>query len=539
MNRVILFAIFSVYLSLSGACSKDNIAVDSSKLQQPTIEPAKKPTEKEIQSALDWLSRHQEKDGHWSAGSFQMQCVDSICSGEGPLEFDAAVSGLALLAFLGAGYTSTDEPIKKAVEWLISQQGIDGCIGRVGGKYIYNHAIATFALAEAYKKAKDVRCEKPLGKAIKYLIDAQNNNMAWRYSYRPGDNDTSVTGWCTLALKSGELAGVKVPPKCYGGALSWIKMVTDENNNYRVGYTAKGTGKVAVRGVNDSWADHDALTAIGMVVRMLIERKKDAKALKGGAERLTGSYTTNILTGSYTKNIPKWYNDDPNGKQIDYYNWFWGTLALYRYDGSSGEYWQKWSIALKDALAPHQEKEGCLAGSWSPEVDRWGFEGGRVYATAINTLTLEIYYGHNLLSGEVVTAGEYLADYDKVIQLNPNDVEAYCNRAIARYEFGDYAGALVDFSKAIQLNPNYAEAYCKRGNANRELGRYKDAITDYSKAIQLKPDYADAYYERGAAKEGGLDYEGAIDDLEKAIELNSPYEDELQLKIDKLREQVK
>ena len=30
-------------------------------------------------------------------------------------------------------------------------------------------------------------------------------------------------------------------------------------------------------------------------------------------------------------------------------------------------------------------------GSWEP-IDRWGGEGGRVYATAINALTLEVYY---------------------------------------------------------------------------------------------------------------------------------------------------
>ena len=30
-------------------------------------------------------------------------------------------------------------------------------------------------------------------------------------------------------------------------------------------------------------------------------------------------------------------------------------------------------------------------GSWEPS-DRWSVEGGRAYATAINALTMEVYY---------------------------------------------------------------------------------------------------------------------------------------------------
>ena len=49
---------------------------------------------------------------------------------------------------------------------------------------------------------------------------------------------------------------------------------------------------------------------------------------------------------------------------------------------------------MKAALVPHQKikKDGCADGSWDPEACRWGFAGGRVYATAINVLTLETYY---------------------------------------------------------------------------------------------------------------------------------------------------
>jgi len=49
---------------------------------------------------------------------------------------------------------------------------------------------------------------------------------------------------------------------------------------------------------------------------------------------------------------------------------------------------------MKEALVPYQEgeKAGCVRGSWNPAVDKWGSVGGRIYATAINVLTLEVYY---------------------------------------------------------------------------------------------------------------------------------------------------
>ena len=38
-----------------------------------------------------------------------------------------------------------------------------------------------------------------------------------------------------------------------------------------------------------------------------------------------------------------------------------------------------------------QRNDGDLAGSWDPDR-RWGAHGGRVFATALCTLCLEVYY---------------------------------------------------------------------------------------------------------------------------------------------------
>ena len=59
--------------------------------------------------------------------------------------------------------------------------------------------------------------------------------------------------------------------------------------------------------------------------------------------------------------------------------------------------------------------------------------------------------------------------------------------------------AIGDFDKAIELNPEDAAAYNNRGNAKADLTQYKEAIADYDKAIELKPEDAQAYNNRGLA----------------------------------------
>jgi tetratricopeptide (TPR) repeat protein len=54
--------------------------------------------------------------------------------------------------------------------------------------------------------------------------------------------------------------------------------------------------------------------------------------------------------------------------------------------------------------------------------------------------------------------------------------EEYFDRGKAKYDLGDYRGAIQDYNKVMELNPNYAFAYLNRGVAKYALGDYKGAI---------------------------------------------------------------
>ncbi|WP_165790172.1 tetratricopeptide repeat protein [Cuspidothrix issatschenkoi] len=83
--------------------------------------------------------------------------------------------------------------------------------------------------------------------------------------------------------------------------------------------------------------------------------------------------------------------------------------------------------------------------------------------------------------------------YTQVLQLKPNNEDAYFNRGFARSELGDKQGAIEDYTQAIKINPNYVNAYNNRGVARSKLGDKQGAIEDYTQAIKINPNCVDAY----------------------------------------------
>ena len=83
-----------------------------------------------------------------------------------------------------------------------------------------------------------------------------------------------------------------------------------------------------------------------------------------------------------TELLPKWDEDDGS---IDMYYWHFATLALFQ---GGGKEWKSWSPHLRAALLANQRAgDGCDSGSWDP-IGPWGRDGGRVYSTALNALTI-------------------------------------------------------------------------------------------------------------------------------------------------------
>ena len=154
---------------------------------------------------------------------------------------------------------------------------------------------------------------------------------------------------------------------------------------------------------------------------------------------------------------------------------------------------------------------------------RQDFEGVEYYCDKIieiNPDNADAYYNRGIIKGILGNHKGEIDDYGEVIKLNPDYTEAYNNRGAERINIGDHKGAIEDYDKAIELNPNDAETYNNRGIAKGKIGDHNGAIEDYGRAIELNPNDAYAYNNRGNTKGALGDHNGAIEDYDSSIKLN-------------------
>ncbi|OXA81088.1 Tetratricopeptide repeat-containing protein [Flavobacterium aquidurense] len=112
--------------------------------------------------------------------------------------------------------------------------------------------------------------------------------------------------------------------------------------------------------------------------------------------------------------------------------------------------------------------------------------------------------------------------FTKAIEQNPNDNEAYFNRAYSQQKIGGkQLNVIADYSKSIELNPNDNEAYMNRGFAYMEIKQYSKAIFDYKKSIEIKSDYALVYANLGNVYKLINDNENACLNWRKSLNLGN------------------
>jgi hypothetical protein len=322
-----------------------------------------------VDAALRWLANHQEPDGRWDVVKY------------GGKKADVACTGLALLAFLGAGHTEKvgkyKKNVKLAVAWLKKVQAADGKYYVNGETHGigYHHSIAGLGMAEAAGMARVPDTVASAQRGINYSIDKHqkgegSSKLGWRYQPKQNTNDISVSGWFIMQLKSAKVAGLQVDPAGFDGAIKFLDSVEQKGGGggggasfgaggHRYGYTSPQN--VGVR-----------RTAIGCLGRQFLGWKRDQ--LQGGVEWFVNQ-----------GGVPTW---GANGGSVDLYYWYYGTLCVFQ---QGGDVWKRWNESMKKALVDNQRRGGDEDGSWDP-VGAYAGYWGRVGQTALGCLCLEVYY---------------------------------------------------------------------------------------------------------------------------------------------------
>jgi len=323
-------------------------------------------TERAVQAALGWLRATQSADGRWDAARH------GAGRGRGGGQHDPAtggrsdhgVTGLALLAFLGAGSTHREglhaEVVDRGIRFLVTRQRPDGSLAGDADFFaaLYCHGMATLALAECLALSGDAALRPPLERAVRHTLAMQHPvTGGWRYA--AGDRgDTSQLGWQVMVLATARQAGLDGLDDGDALARGFLQTVSSGQFGGLAAYRPRERPS-------------QTMTAEAVVCRLFLGMPVDHPAVREAID----------VVG----------RTPPTRDACNIYTWYYATLASFHVGGPQ---WDRWNSHLVAALLPLQRREpGPDAGSWDP--DRvWGGHGGRVYSTALSALALEVYYRH-------------------------------------------------------------------------------------------------------------------------------------------------
>lgn len=130
------------------------------------------------------------------------------------------------------------------------------------------------------------------------------------------------------------------------------------------------------------------------------------------------------------------------------------------------------------------------------------------------------YNNSGLLKSYLKDFSEGLEDYEKSLELNPDNPLAYNNRGYTYNLIGEYEKAIIDFDKAIELEPEHAYPYNNRGLAKIKLGRTKEGLEDIDKSMSLDKDNSYAHMNLGVYYFDRGDYSKALEKFNLALELD-------------------
>ena len=278
-------------------------------------------TEASVMRALRWLKAVQNSDGSWPHNK-------------------VAMTGLAILTFLAHGEKPGDSPefgetVQKALEYLMSVQNSAGQFVPTGNGYA--HAIATYALCEAYGMTMNPNVKESADKGLEVIINGQHPSGGWDYNWKQSErDDTSVMGWASQALKAGMMANFYHDPEALERASRMCVKGFKKN-----GFQDGGFGYVGPQ--------KGGLTGVGTLCMQFHHAANDP-------------YVKNTLQNIIYQWKPEWIGYSPDraakGEKLEkpkelppgtvggacpQYYYYYATQAVFQ---GGGEQWKKWNARM-------------------------------------------------------------------------------------------------------------------------------------------------------------------------------------------------
>lgn len=306
--------------------------------------------EQAVTRALDWLQRTQNADGSWGT------------------RYQSAMTGFAILAYLGrcehpysAKYGDT---VSRGLTYLIDlgmkQDGRLSVMPAASIQWVYEHAIATYALAEAQIFCKQLKKPFPqlegvIRKAGEIILDGQADSGGWNYRYAnsPHQGDNSVGFWQMQALKACKHTGL------------WADARFKRPMRQATAFLERVQGATGAIGYRTDPSRSPHLTG-GGVLCLQIWGEGDSRAAKNGIEWVRGH--SSFRWGGASANL--------------YYHYYHAQALM----NAGGEDWEWYNAMFRDPLIAAQNEDG----SWSQKMQHGPINDHM--ATCLAALMLEVYY---------------------------------------------------------------------------------------------------------------------------------------------------
>jgi len=335
-------AFANIPASMKGRCSQEE------RVSRLVENGGNRKCESAVIKTLRWMKETQQPDGSWTDRKVSM-------------------TGLALLCYLGHCETPTSrefgDTVTDGIMFLINasnaNQGLmtDDPLDRSS---CYEHAIATYALAEAYTFCKELNIDIPnleetVKNSAKYIVSHQTEKGGWDYFYKQKSNrvDNSVNCWNLQALKAVKQSGIKVTSLSSSANKGLDLLKDSQQKDGAVGYNEDGT---------KGHAGHDSMTG-GAVLCWQQWGESKKGYTKEGVEHL---HKAEVF-------------EYPKGGDGALYRGYYATQAMIN---AGGDEWGAYNDKFRDPLLNAQETSGSYGGEgWNQH-----------YRAALATLMLEVYY---------------------------------------------------------------------------------------------------------------------------------------------------
>ncbi len=278
----------------------------------------------------------------------EKQREDGSFGGDMQAQQRLAITGLCGIAMLASGSKPGEgefgRPLQKAVDYVVAHVQPDGVIANnPRSAMMYVHAYALTFLAKAHQANPQPKTQAAITKAVKLIVESQNDRDGWRYQPKSQDADSSVTACIVVALQASRRAKIAVPDKTVERALGYFDQCKLKDGGFS--YIAGPTGGSA------------APRSAAVMAALYLSDSSDQQLLKNGLGYLQKNGTQQRAANPFY-----------------FYTQYFMSTAM-RYAGD--DHFRKWYQTVNPQLLKSQNDDGS-----------WNHQMGTEYATSCACIAL-------------------------------------------------------------------------------------------------------------------------------------------------------